>query len=180
MNPLLLRTTLIGFSFLCYLGFFSLNTIFFSNSHFSTGVNWIFLPAGLRLLLTLVLAEDAAIGISLSSIVIGFSDFFKDDLITGFGAGLLSGLAPYIAYSLVIKQYAISHNLSNMNYRSLFICIVLFALISPTMHQVWFFSRGYTTDFLSSLSVMMVGDLIGSLLVVYFAKSLIFLRKVLA
>lgn len=180
MHPLLLRIILIGFSFLCYFAFFSLNTFIFSNSHFSTGVNWIFLPAGLRLLLTLVLAEDAAIGISLSSMVISFSDFFKDDLITGFGASILSGLAPYIAYILVIKQYAIRHNLSNINSQNLFICIVLFALISPLLHQVWFVSRGYTTDFLSSLTVMMVGDLLGSLLIVYSAKSLIFLRKIMA
>jgi hypothetical protein len=180
MHPLLLRTVLIGFSFLCYFAFFTVNTFFFSNSHFSAGVNWFFLPAGLRLLLTLVLAEDAALGISLASMVISFSDFFKDDLITGFGAGILSGLAPYIAYCLVIKQYGIGHNLSNINYRNLFLCIVLFALISPLMHQVWFVSRGYTTDFLSSLTVMMVGDLLGSLLIVYSAKSLIFLRKIMA
>lgn len=177
MNPLFLRLTLIGFSFICYFGLFSLNTLFFSNSEFSTGVNWVFLPAGIRLLLTLVLAEDAAIGISLAAISIGLSDFFENDFITAIGAGILSGLAPYIAYRLVVKQYSISHNLSNMNNRNLILCIVLFALISPLLHQVWFVSRGYTTDFLLSFAVMMVGDLLGSLLIIYSAKSLLFLRR---
>lgn len=178
MNPLFLRLILIGFSFICYFGLFSLNTLFFSNSEFSTGVNWIFLPAGIRLLLTLVLAEDAAIGISLAATSIGLTDFFEDDFITAIGAGILSGLAPYVAYRLVVRQYDISHNLSNMNHRNLFLCIILFALISPLLHQVWFISRGYTADFLSSFSVMMAGDLLGSFLIIYSAKSLIFLRRI--
>lgn len=180
MHPFFLRLALIGFSFICYFGFFSLNTIFFSSSEFSTGVNWVFLPAGIRLLLTLVLAEDAAIGISLAAISIGLSDFFENDLLTAIGAGILSGLAPYLTYRLVVKQYEISPNLSNMNYRNLFVCIILFALISPLLHQIWFITRGYTSDFISSFSVMMVGDLLGSFFVIYTAKSFIFLRRVLA
>lgn len=177
MRTLLLHISLIGFSFICYSAFFSLNNYVFSSWHFSTGVNWIFLPAGLRLLLTLVMAEDAAIGITLSSIVYSLTDSFATDWITGLGAGILSGLAPYIAYSLVLKKYHLKNNLSNIELRSLILCIFVFAIISPIMHQVWFVSRGYTSDFLSSLSVMMLGDLLGSLIVIYAAKLIMSIFK---
>jgi hypothetical protein len=144
---------------------------------FSVGVNWIFLPAGLRLLLTLVLAEDAAIGISLTSILISFNSNFENDWITGIGAGVLSGLAPYVTYRLVTNNSELMTNLSNINHKSLLKCIVFFAFMSPLLHQIWFVSRGYTDDFLSSFSVMILGDLLGSFFIIYVAKYIIYIHR---
>jgi len=179
MRSFSLHFSLIGFSFICYSALFSLNSYIFSNLDFSAGVNWVFLPAGLRLLLTLVMVENAAIGITLASLVFGLNGYFVNDWITGVGAGLISGLAPYIAYRLVIHKYHLKTNLSNMEPRSLILCILVFSVISPVFHQVWFVSRNYTNDFFSSLGVMVLGDLLGSLIVIYGARLFISLYKML-
>ena len=178
MQPLFLHSALIGISFVCYGLFFLLNNLFFNTMDFSVGVNWIFLPAGLRLLLTLVLAEDAAIGITLASILISFNSSFENDWITGIGAGILSGLAPYITYRLVTNNSELMTNLSNINHKNLFLCIVFFAFMSPLLHQIWFVCRGYTHDFFSSFFVMILGDLLGSFFIIYMSKYIIYIHKV--
>ena len=46
-----------------YFSLFQLNSYFFSSSGFSEGVNWIFLPSGLRLVFILLFVESGAVGI---------------------------------------------------------------------------------------------------------------------
>ena len=50
-------------SALVYLLFFYLNKLFFGIYEFSYGVNWIFIPSGIQLLLVLVAGVYGAIGI---------------------------------------------------------------------------------------------------------------------
>jgi hypothetical protein len=77
--------------------------LFFTNSWltndlvFSLGVNWIYLPAGLRLLLTLIFGLPAAIGIAIASFLISYYGEFPNDLTLCIGVGLVSGFAPYLA-----------------------------------------------------------------------------------
>jgi len=77
----------IAISALLYALLFGINELLFSNLSFSDGVSWIFLPAGFRLVLTLLLGLNGAIGISLSSILLGVFFFFSDDLLTAILAG---------------------------------------------------------------------------------------------
>lgn len=170
------------FIFICSLVYwcgFSLNMQLFQASHFSAGVNWVFLPAGLRLLLVLIFGIYGAIGVGAASVWIGWGDYFPDDHLTALISGIISGLSPYLARFFILNNTRLSDSLNNLGPKSLLICICLFSVISPLLHQAWFYIRGYTENFSESLSVMIVGDLIGSFIVVYAAKLMISLHRLL-
>jgi hypothetical protein len=138
---------------------------------FSFGVNWIFLPAGLRLFLTLIFGLPGALGIALSSCLISYYGYFPDDLLVCIGTGLISGFAPYLARVLVLKNISLSPDLSDLSMPKLMICILVFAVLSSGAHQIWFSAEGFKdsgtfNDFL----VMFTGDVVGSILLIAVIK----------
>ncbi len=177
MHPVLpIHPLLIFLSASLYAASFGLNAYFMGIFSHSIGVSWIFLPAGLRLLLVLLLGESGAIGIVIASSIIGIG-FFFDDLILAIGAGLISGFAPYLARFLVFKSIGLRSDLTKLNGSQLLNCILIFSIISPVLHQAWFSWMIPENVFFDNLGVMIIGDLIGSLIIVYCAKAFIFLYK---
>lgn len=177
MASIFLNTVILLISAISYWWFFKLNESVFTSLLYSTGVNWIFLPAGLRLLLTLLFAEEGAIGIMIASIAIGVNHYFTNDIQTAVLSGFISGAAPYIARFIVIHKLRIKSDLTNLSLANLFRCILIFSIISPLLHQLWFYFAGYTQNFFSSFLVMTVGDFVGSIIVIYSAKIVIGLLR---
>lgn len=164
-NPIL-----IVISALLYALAFGINSFLMDSLTFSVGVNWIFLPAGLRLLLTLLFGFSGAIGIALASVLIAINFYFQHDLISGIGAGLIGGLAPYFANLFVFKNMSLTSNLETLDGNKLLNCIFIYSLISPVLHQAWFYIRGINANFIEHVGVMFIGDLVGTLIIIYLAK----------
>lgn len=152
-----------------YFGAFNFNQLVFSKLEFAPGVNWIFLPAGLRLLSTLLLAEEGAIGILLASLLITHSIYPAIDVITGVGAACISAGAPYVTYRLALL-YGMPSNLHQLTAARLSALIVIYSAISAFLHQIWFVERGISPNLLSGFGAMFTGDLAGTLIVVYTMK----------
>lgn len=163
-------------SALLYALSFGINDYFFNYFSHSLGVSWIFLPAGLRLLLTLLFASSGAIGIAISSVIISIF-FYFESLALGISAGITSGLAPYLARYLAFKDMGLTANLASLNGKRLLGCIFLYSLISPLMHQALFTLMHPENSFFDNLGVMIIGDLLGTIIVVYVAKLVIFKIK---
>lgn len=146
---------------------------------FSFGVNWIFLPAGLRLFLTLIFGLPAALGIALSSFLISYYGYFPEDLFVCIGTGLISGFAPYFARVLLLKNIQLAPDLSDLSMPKLIICILVFAILSAGAHQLWFSASGFEdSGSLNYFMVMFIGDVLGSVLLIAIIKySLDSLRK---
>ena len=155
---------------LLYSIFFALNHFLFSWLDFSESISWLFLPAGMRLLLTLVFSFNGALGISFASTLISWFFFFNGDPITGVGAGILSGLSPYLARYLIFKNLQISSRLDQLNGTKLLQCALIFSVTSPVLHQSWFSFRNHNQDFFNHLTIMIIGDLTGTLIVIYLLK----------
>lgn len=166
----LLNPIFILISALLYALAFGINSFLMDSLTFSVGVNWVFLPAGLRLLLTLLFGFSGAIGIALTSVLIAINFYFQHDLISGIGAGLIGGLAPYFANLFVFKNLSLTSNLETLDGSKLLNCIFIYSLISPILHQAWFFIRGINDNFIEQVGVMFIGDLVGTLIVIYLAK----------
>ena len=164
---------IIFLSGLLYSIFFALNHLLFSWLDFSESVSWLFLPAGMRLLLTLVFSFNGALGISFASMLISWFFFFKGDPITGIGAGILGGLSPYLARYLIFRNLEISSRLDQLNGTKLLQCALIFSVTSPVLHQTWFYFRSLHQDFLNHLTVMIIGDLTGTLTVIYLIKFIV-------
>ena len=158
-------------SALSYTILFYVNNSLTSELVFSLGVNWIYLPAGLRLFLTLIFGLPGAMGIALASFLISYYGDFSRDLALCIGIGLVSGFAPYLARVFVISNVPLTSDLSDLNFQKLVICIFIYALLSAGLHQWWFSTMALeNAGGLSHFSVMFIGDVLGSLLLISLIK----------
>lgn len=134
------------------------------------GVNWIYLPAGLRLFLVLIFGLSGAIGIAIASTLITFGRDLSDDIIGIVGIGLISGFGPYLARLMVIRNLKINADLSNLNIQMIAISVLVFALLSAGLHQLWFVLIGIPSGSFSNAVAMLIGDILGALLFISICK----------
>ncbi|MDZ4055618.1 MAG: hypothetical protein U1D69_01410, partial [Polynucleobacter sp.] len=153
-----------------YTALFFINDWLTANFQYGIGVNWIYLPAGLRLFLILIFGLSGAMGIALSSFAISYLGAFPPDLVTCIGIGLISGFAPYLAKWVAVSNVDISKDLSNLSMQKLMICIGIYALMSAGLHQGWFVVRGLESGSLNHFVVMLMGDIAGSILLIAVIK----------
>ena len=144
---------------------FKLNLYWFEWIEFSHGVNWVYIPSGLRLLFVLIMARLGGIGIALSSITVNYFYGDTDAHVFNIVTGLLSGASPYVARYLAIKWFNLDTLLVNLTGRDFFKISVLFAAVNALLHQLWYFWMDKTQDFLASTLAMAVGDWFGTVLV---------------
>lgn len=143
-------------SALLYFGFFNLNEWCFAELEFAPGANWIFLPADLRLLCTLLFAEVGAWWIFFASLAIMRLNFPELDVLTSMG----SACAPYLVYRICL-HFGMPATLLQLNTAHLMMLIIVFAATSALTHQIWFVMLDRS------------GDLLGSLLLLYLIKILL-------
>ena len=158
-------------SALSYTFLFYVNNWLTSELIFSLGVNWVYLPAGLRLFLTLIFGLPGAIGIILASFLISYLGEFLHDLTLCLGIGLVSGFAPYLARVFVLSNVRLAPDLSDLNFQKLIVCIFIYALLSASLHQLWYGAEGLeNTGTFNHFLVMFTGDVLGSILLIALVK----------
>ncbi len=104
-SQLKLHSSMIGATILLFLLALAINELLFTRLEFAPGINWIYLPAGVRLLCTLLFAEAGAIGLLLVSWGVCFFYFFPNDPVRSFMGGILASASPYLVY-LGMRSYA--------------------------------------------------------------------------
>lgn len=175
------RIGITGFmiSALTYAVLFYVNSWLTSSLIFGMGVNWMYLPAGLRLFLSLIFGLPGAIGIALASFLISYCGALSEDLTVCIGTGLISGFAPYIARIFVLRNVDLAPDLSNLNLPKLLICILVYAALSAGLHQFWYSTVGLDdSGTVNHFIAMFIGDILGSVLLITLIKySLDFLRR---
>lgn len=164
---------LIGYviSALGYTLLFYFNGWLTSSLVFGLGVNWIYLPAGLRLFLTLIFGLPGALGIAIASFLISYYGDFPHELSLCIGIGLISGFAPYLARYFVFSNLQLESDLSNLSFPKLIACVLIYALLSSGLHQWWFSTMALeNTGSVNHFVVMFIGDVLGSLLLISLIK----------
>jgi len=159
------RTALVLACAIFYYSVFYFNKLLFDTYEFSYGVNWIFIPSGFQLLLVLTAIVDGAIGIALASFIIGLESYYLDSVTRTLITGLISGGSPLLARKICFDFLNIDRELIKITPKAILQMSVVFALISATLHQLWFFFNGKSDAFIQSLLVMALGNLLGTALV---------------
>ena len=160
-------------SMLLFLLAFGLNEWLFGRAEFVRGINWIYLPSGMRLLCTLLFGGAGALGILFASLLTSFFYYFPGDAGRALMGAASSAAAPYLVYLLAQRWCGLRPSLANLSGRRLLYLIVLYAFASPLLHHLGFWLRGTAENMLAGFAVMFIGDLLGSLLVVYAIKLLL-------
>lgn len=160
--PVVKRLALILVCALAYYLIFYLNKLLFDTYEFSFGVNWIFIPSGIQLLLVLIALSDGALGVALASIFIGFENYYLESALQTVITGLISGGSPLLSRKICLDLLHVDKELIKLTPKSIFQMSIVFAVISATLHQLWFFYNGKSNNFLESLLVIAIGDLLGT------------------
>ncbi len=160
----------IGGTALAFLLTLVANEWIFKHSQFVLGVNWVYLPAGARLLCTLLFGATGAIGILLASLISYLFYSFPNDPLRATVGGIISALAPYLVYLLSTRKLGLRPSLVNLTAGRLLFLILLYSLAGPTMLLTWNALSGNAENAGERFLVMFIGDLSGTLIVVYMLK----------
>jgi hypothetical protein len=173
MTQFQLNGAMVAATMALFIAALALNEILFSYLAFAPGISWMYLPAGVRLLCTLLFGEAGALGLLLVSWLVCFTYFFPDDPVRSFAGGIMASAAPYLVYRGAQRFFGLTAALTNLSPQRLLGCAAAFSLASPLLHHLWFAIYEHKANLAHSFVVMAVGDFGGTLVVLYAAKFLL-------
>lgn len=169
---------LIFISAVLYWAGFELQSWLFSFTEHIPGVNWFYLPSGLRVLLVMVAGVFGATGIFLATIVI---DLWHMPDLRGaamVATSLASGFGAWVALWVLRWKGLISEGLAGLTSVALLQFALLFSIFNALFHQtVWLISRRSGSLFMVDIWPMFVGDLLGAMAFLYGLKLVLRLKK---
>lgn len=170
MSQFRLQVVMVFATILMFLLTLAINEALFSYAELMPGINWVYLPAGIRLLSILLFGGAGAVGLLIVSWLVSFFYFFPDDFMRAFVGGIVATMAPYGVYLIAQRAFDLRSSLINLTSGRLLVCIVACSFASPLLHHIWFALHEAPRPLLSSFFVMFAGDLTGTLIVVYTVK----------
>ena len=138
----------------------------------SNGINWVFLPAGIRLLATLLFGFAGFVGLLLVGLYLNFHHFVFQDEVRALSGALAGAGGPYLAYLFAKHWFDLGPRLGNLTARRLLFTGVLCGLMSPVSHHAFIWVQTGLVDW-TALLAMATGDIVGILIVLYIAKGLL-------
>ncbi|MFN3790893.1 hypothetical protein [Massilia sp.] len=162
----------VGITVIAFLGLNWINELLFIGFEHSSGVNWIFLPAGIRLLATLLFGFAGFVGLLLAGFYLNFQHFaFADEARAVYGAIAGAG-GPYLAYLFAKHWFDLGPRLRNLTAGRLLFTGLLCGVMSPALHHAFMWAQTGMVDW-TALTAMVAGDIAGILAVLYIAKGAI-------
>ena len=171
------RIAIVAVTSLVYCALFYINGLLFSPLAQSVGVAWIFLPSGLRLAFVLVLGRWGALGIFFGTLLTSLFYYDTFNPVVFFCTAAISGFSPLLARQFARQYLDLTEDLSSLNARKLVQTSALFAVLSASMHQVFYVAYGMSDNFVLNTLIMTAGDFTGSLIVLYMMRHVLLRRR---
>lgn len=140
----------------------------------NTGINLIFLPAGVRTLSVFVFGLEGAIGVfigTLATSLIYFTDSNSLHPAAIILVSLVSAFTSYLTMVAVCKYRRISNNLNELKFSDVLLIVLTQGLISPILHLLTFHIaklNGHIDEPLNAeieeFLYMSAGDIVGSMI----------------
>jgi hypothetical protein len=154
-----------------FASFFQFNGWLFADWAYRENVNWVFLPAGFRIILVLVLGLPGSLGIALGT-------WYLDRELLSTGTtwlvmlnGVVSGFTPYVVMKVMGKGKSSDQLMQELTTDRLLNCTLIFSAANSVAHQlVWALHQGPTVNILVDVWPMFIGDTLGALLMLYGLK----------
>lgn len=165
-SDLALSTGIAVFVALLWIATFWANTwldpVFFEQ----TGISWLFLPAGIRLMSVAVFRWDGVIGLFAGALVTSIL-LYQDPFLV-LATALQSALSPLIALLLLERSRLVQTNLARITPLGVIAMCLVFAAVNALLGQGFFLLYGVSPveTAIPDTIAMFVGDLAGSFLVV--------------
>lgn len=162
----------VGATTFTFLGLNWLNELVFSQFEQSAGINWVFIPAGIRLLATLLFGLAGFEGLLLAGLYLNFFHFMFASDVRALSGAVAGAAGPYLAYLFAKHWFDLGPRLRGLTTRRLLATGMLCGLMSPVFHHAFMWVQTGLVDW-QGLTAMIVGDIVGILIVLYLAKGLL-------
>lgn len=166
----------VGMTVFAVLGLNWINEILFIRLAVDNGINWIFLPAGVRLLSTLFFGLAGLEGMFVVSVYLNFSHFTFDSDYRSWSGAVAGSLGPYLASLFAIHWFNLRSRLEQLTNQRLLFTGMLCGLLSPIFHHTFMWVLTGNVDW-TALTAMIVGDTSGILIVLYLTRSTVILAQ---
>ena len=142
------------------------NQILFSGSQIGAFRNWVFLPAGLKLLLLMLFGWRAALALSLSIATIVLSEVHTVPLLIAILTGAFGGLVPYLGFMLLSKILRLTYPWNGLNFKDIVIISVLIGMLEALIQRVGLSILGIETwdNLLKDSMLVAIGRIMGTFL----------------
>lgn len=142
------------------------NQILFSGSQIGAFRNWVFLPAGLKLLLLMLFGWRAALALSLSIATIVLSEVHTVPLLIAISTGAFGGLVPYLGFILLSKMLRLTYPWNGLNFKDIVIISVLIGMLEALIQRVGLSILGIETwdNLLKDSMLVAIGRIMGTFL----------------
>ncbi len=151
-----------------FVAFFNLNGLIFSTFEYREGVNWIFLPAGFRVILVLLAGLPGGFGIMMGTWFIDRSAMNTEMATMILLNGVVSGFTPWLVLKVSENYGWLNHELQRLTSPQLLNFTLMYAAANATAHHLswWLFER-VDLNIWVDVWPMFIGDTIGALLMLY-------------
>jgi len=162
------KTALTLLSAVLFMGFFELNDLIFYSLEHREGINWLFLPAGFRVILVLVLGLPGAVGLMLGSWYVDWQLIDGPDPMLGFLNGVAGGLTPWLVMKFLQKRQWLSESLHKIHPLQLLNLTLATSAASAAAHQLaWHWMDKPLTNVWVDVWPMFIGNVSGALVMLY-------------
>jgi hypothetical protein len=165
-------------SALLFVGFFRLNALFFSALEHSEGVNWIFLPAGFRVLLVLGMGLPGCLGIFLGNLYLDLEHLRHGHEVLTVLTAVVSGFTPLLVMKAMEHWGLLNKGLQGLSYGQLLNYTLAYGAANALLHQLlWLVITVHEHQLWVEIWPMFVGDVLGALIMLYAFKGLLSMLK---
>jgi hypothetical protein len=159
----------VGITLLVFLSLNWVNELLFIRLEQSSGVNWIFIPAGIRLLATLLFGLAGFEGLLLAGLYLNFYHFGFESEFRAWSGAFAGAAGPYIAYLFAKHWFDLRARLAGLTVPRLLFTAALCGFMSPIFHHALLWVLSGSMDW-TALAAMIVGDVVGIVIVLGLAK----------
>lgn len=145
------------------------NNWLFSEIYLNSFISWIFLPAAIRMLAVMINGWAGALGLFFGAILTNLSQLELEPLNMFVLAGL-SALGPLAAVHLCTRWLQLPADLVGLQRSQLLVFAFAGAIFNVIPHNIFFYLSGMSDDVWSGVLPMLVGDLAGTVIVLYVAS----------
>lgn len=168
----LLHASLVVTSALLWCATWLTNKYLMAGTNIAPGIDLVFFPAGVRLLLVIVFGVWGALGVFLADPLLFMLEFkhgsFSELLITA----AISGFAPYLTVRAFCRLAGIGGSLTQLKPVHLPFLALAVSVVTPLLFNIHFVIQGreQPSEFLHNFTAMMTGDFLGCLFVSVLAR----------
>jgi len=162
------QTALTFLSAVLFVGFFELNSLMFQAFEHREGINWVFLPAGCRVILVLLLGLPGALGLMLGDWFLSEHLVSERTHLQMLLDGVASGLTPWLVMKLLQKQQWLSEQLQDLSTLQLLNLTLATSAATAMAHQLfWLWLDKPQANLWLDIWPMFIGNVTGALLMLY-------------